>query len=293
MDVTITVEAYPNRPFRGRVLKVEPQATVNQNVTMFPVLVRIANDGDLLKPGMNAEVEVHIGERRGVISVANSALRTDQDVASAAQVLGLATDAVFQEIADARRLAAEQQGGEASMGNRSAPDGSTRETITGMGGREIPLPEGVSREQAQAVFAKVRSGGFESLSAEDRALLQKLRPSGGGGLGARSGQRSASPSAALFGGNYIVFAMREGKPVPVPVRTGLTDLDYSEVVSGLQEGDSVLVLPSASLIASPQEMQDRMNRMGRGGIPGVQRQTTNSSSTARPSGPPGGGPPGR
>jgi HlyD family secretion protein len=289
MDVTITVEAYPNRPFRGRVLKVEPQATVNQNVTMFPVLVRIANQDDLLKPGMNAEVEVHIGERRGVLSVANSALRTDQDVGSAAQVLGLAPDAVFQEIADARRLASEQQGGEASMGNRSAPDSAGRQTITGPGGREIALPEGVTREQVQGIWARMRSGGgFEGLSAEDRAILQRMRPSGGGGLGGRNGQRSASPSAALFGGNYIVFALREGKPVPVPVRTGLTDLDYSEVMSGLTEGDSVLVLPSASLIASQQEMQARMNRMG-GGIPGIQRQSNGSSSgaVARPTGPPG------
>src|SRR6266498_3788818 len=40
---TITVDAYPNRPFEGTVLKVEPQATVQQNVTMFNVLVRIPN----------------------------------------------------------------------------------------------------------------------------------------------------------------------------------------------------------------------------------------------------------
>ena len=43
LDVTITVDAYPNRPFAGQVLKIEPQATEAQNVTMFPVLVRIPN----------------------------------------------------------------------------------------------------------------------------------------------------------------------------------------------------------------------------------------------------------
>src|SRR5258706_15748922 len=36
---TITVDAYPNRPFEGTVLKVEPQATVQQNVTMFNGLI--------------------------------------------------------------------------------------------------------------------------------------------------------------------------------------------------------------------------------------------------------------
>jgi hypothetical protein len=58
------------------------------------------------------------------------------------------------------------------------------------------------------------------------------------------------------------------------VRTGLTDLDYSEVVSGLSESDSVLVLPSASLVQSQQEMQERTNRMtgGGGAVPGMRQQ---------------------
>jgi hypothetical protein len=56
----------------------------------------------------------------------------------------------------------------------------------------------------------------------------------------------------------------------VPIRTGLTDLDYSEVVSGLTAQDTVLVLPSASLIASQQEFQERVERRA-GGIPGVSR----------------------
>ena len=63
LDVTITVDAYPNQPFSGQVLKIEPQALEQQNVTMFPVLVRIANDRGVLRPGMNSEVEIHIGER--------------------------------------------------------------------------------------------------------------------------------------------------------------------------------------------------------------------------------------
>ena len=87
LDVTIVVDAYKNLPFGGRVLKIEPQSTVAQNVTMFPVLVRIPNDEALLKPGMNVEVEFHVGAREGVIAVPNAALRTDQDVESAAQVL--------------------------------------------------------------------------------------------------------------------------------------------------------------------------------------------------------------
>ena len=51
--------------------------------------------------------------------------------------------------------------------------------------------------------------------------------------------------------------MRNGEPTPVPIRTGLTDLDYSEVVRGLVAADTVLIMPSASLIAQQQEFQER------------------------------------
>src|SRR5207302_1184995 len=101
MPVTITVDAYPNRRFDGRVLKIEPQAQVNQNVTMFPVDVNILNPDHLLKPGMNTEVEIHIGQRQGVLAVPNAALRTPRDVGSAAKVLGLDSATVQRELAAA------------------------------------------------------------------------------------------------------------------------------------------------------------------------------------------------
>jgi RND family efflux transporter MFP subunit len=96
---TVTVDAYPNRPFEGTVLKIEPQAITEQNVTMFPVQVRIDNRAGLLRPGMNAEVEIHVGEREDVLAVPNAALRTQRDAGSAAQVLGLSPETVQQELA--------------------------------------------------------------------------------------------------------------------------------------------------------------------------------------------------
>ena len=271
MDVTITVEAYPNRPFQGKVLKIEPQALVQQNVTMFPVLARIANANDLLKPGMNADVEVHIGERRGAIAVPNGALRTDRDVASAAGVLGLDPEAVTQEIAQARQRAQEQQANAAGGGQPAgATNGGTQVHTVNVMGRDVPLPEGVTAEQVQAIFAKMQSGGGpQALSTEERALLQKLRGSGGGRGGERPGGNTSNTDN-MFGGNYIVFVLRDGAPTPLPVRTGLTDLDYSEVMGGLAVGDTVLTLPSSGLIAQQQEMQARIQSRA-GGIPGMPR----------------------
>lgn len=289
MSVTITVEAYPNRPFQGEVLKIEPQATVQQNVTMFPVLVRIPNQQNLLKPGMNAEVEVHVGNRQGVLAVPNAALRTQRDVGSAAMVLGMSNETVQEQLAQARQAQQPAQEGQASMGgsvrDTAAAAASKGGTVEFMG-RQITLPEGVKAADVQKVMEKMRSGGgFSTLTAEDRALLQKLRPQGGnggrGGFGGQRGSGGNSGSDVLFGGSYIVFVMRHGQPTAVPIRTGLTDLDYSEVVSGLAAEDTVLVLPSASLVANQQEWQDRAQRMGGGGIPGVQQQQQPSGGGRR------------
>src|SRR5690606_26881793 len=67
----VTVEAYRGRAFRGEVHKIEPMAVVEQNVTTFPVLVRLANPEDLLRPGMHAEVSVQVASRPGAVVVPN------------------------------------------------------------------------------------------------------------------------------------------------------------------------------------------------------------------------------
>ncbi|MFT3839036.1 MAG: efflux RND transporter periplasmic adaptor subunit [Myxococcaceae bacterium] len=87
--VTVTVQAYPSQKFEGQVLKIEPEAVVEQNVTLFPVLVRLANPDGLLKPGMNAEVSVKVTQRRDATVVPSSAVVTAKDAGAAAAVLGL------------------------------------------------------------------------------------------------------------------------------------------------------------------------------------------------------------
>jgi HlyD family secretion protein len=89
MAARVIVAAYPNQPFSGEVVKIEPQAILEQNVTMFAVLVSIQNPHGLLKPGMNAEVEVSVARREDVLTVPVMALRTGRDVATTAQLLDI------------------------------------------------------------------------------------------------------------------------------------------------------------------------------------------------------------
>ncbi len=141
-----------------------------------------------------------------------------------------------------------------------------RNTMTTPDGRTIELPPGVTEAQVRSAFQK-RMSGQELTPAEQnamaamRAAFQRMG-GGGGGQGFRRNQGEPS--------SYIVFTLKNGKPTPVQIRTGLTDLDYVEVLGGLTEQDTVLVLPSASLINSQRDMQQRMRSVG--GLPGVQQQ---------------------
>jgi len=97
-------------------------------------------------------------------------------------------------------------------------------------------------------------------------LLTQIRSQVSGGGGGRRNNASGG------GASYIVFVLRGGAPVPVAIRTGLTDQDYIEVTSGLTEHDTVLVLPSASLVQSQQQFRQRFQNVTGGGLPGVRQQ---------------------
>lgn len=222
LDATVTVDAFPNRLFKGTVLKIEPSAQIQQNVTMFPVRIRVDNSERLVQTGMNCEVEIHVGERHDVLAIPFAALRTQKDVGSAAQVLGLSPADVQASLAQTAAAAA-----------------------------------------AAAAAADERSGA---------------RPVP---LAARGGGSPATDKR--FGGDYIVFVLRNGKPMAVRVRTGITNLDQVEIVSGLNAADTVLVLPTAGLVQQQAQMQQRIQSMTGGGLPGVrQKQPGAAPATKSP-----------
>jgi HlyD family secretion protein len=279
LRASITVDAYPNHQFDGTVLKIEPQATIVQNVTMFPVLVRIDNREGLLRPGMNTEVEIHVGRRDSVLAIPNAALRTQRDVGSAAQVLGLSMSYVQAQLAKGSASGGEQPQTTASQGGGGTnPKGGN--TLTLPDGRSVVLPAGVTEEQVKAIFQKRMSG--QEPTAEERALLRRVFA----GMGGSQSGGSRNQPDTRFGGRYIVFARRGGTIVALNIKTGLTDLDYTEVVSGLNPEDSVLVLPSASLVQSQQEFKERVTRVTGTGLPGLQSPQQGTSkaptTTTRP-----------
>jgi len=165
------VDAYPREMFVGKVLKVEPQAITVQNVTTFPVLVRIVNDRGLLLPGMNVEVEIRTAQKQGVPAVPVEALRTQRDYMVAAGAMGLGPE-------DARQL-------------------------------------------------------LEEASAHIEDPRERARSS-------------------------VAFLLEDGRPRPVPVSVGISNWDFTEVLSGLALGDSVALTLSSGLLMQQERWQSRM-----------------------------------
>lgn len=74
-EVDITVEAYPDEPFTGKVTKISPQSVTDQNVTTIPVTVEIDLPDKRLKPGMNVTCDFVVDRRRDVLMVPNEAVK--------------------------------------------------------------------------------------------------------------------------------------------------------------------------------------------------------------------------
>ena len=88
LSVVSKVEAFPEERFLGAVMKIEPQAVVQQSVTTFPVLSRIDNSAGKLLPGMNADVSIVVHRKPGVLTIQNEAVRTPSDAVEVAAMLG-------------------------------------------------------------------------------------------------------------------------------------------------------------------------------------------------------------
>src|SRR5207247_10676071 len=107
-------------------------------------------------------------------------------------------------------------------------------TFTAPSGRPITPPPGVTAEQVRAAFQKRMSG--QTLTPAEQAMLQQMRSQfqragggeGGGGNGGGGG-RGGRGARGELGSHLIVFALRHGPPVPVPIRTGRPGPDSTEV----------------------------------------------------------------
>jgi len=83
--VQFTVDAFPDRVFTARVKQVRLNATTQQNVVTYDVVVAVDNPDQILMPGMTAYVNVQVARSVQAVAVPNAALRfrpADAEIAS-------------------------------------------------------------------------------------------------------------------------------------------------------------------------------------------------------------------
>ena len=64
---TVVADAYPELKFRGKIVRIAPEAKIEQNVTLFDVVVEVENTDGKLKSGMNTSIEITIIEKKDVL----------------------------------------------------------------------------------------------------------------------------------------------------------------------------------------------------------------------------------
>jgi HlyD family secretion protein len=288
LETSVQVEAYPGQIFPGIVEKMEPQAVNQQNVTMFPVIVRLDNRAGLLLPGMNAEVETLLVERPNVLVVPNNAVVQPTEAAPAAAVLGMNPEFEFEltiygQMAREAGLGSVQglrgaRGGRAGAAN-AAPGSPSSSTDSAAAGPGAPRAEGGTDRRAMMtdLRAKVESGEIsqDSLNAVVASFRDRMAAAGqadaGGLAGAGLVQESNPALSGLMNTSSaarpaVAFVMAADSTLEIrPVLMGVNDWDNTEILAGLQEGEMVALIGVAQLMAEQEEMRNRMS--GRGMMP--------------------------
>ncbi|MSR22990.1 MAG: efflux RND transporter periplasmic adaptor subunit [Gemmatimonadetes bacterium] len=267
MTATVHVDAFPDRTFQGEVEKIEAQATVQQGVVNFPVIVTLDNAEGLLKPGMSANVTIMIAERANALALPNESIVAYTEMLAAAQVLGVPDDRLladqsgFQELQ--RQLAAggaEAAGalaaGRGRAGGAAAVDAMNLEQLR----QQMAASQGAAYQaEIQALMRQVGGGG---------GVAFRGGGGGGGGGGNRGGgnrrgggttNRSTLPDQARPGVVFIQDA--SGGFTARAVLVGVTDWSSSEIMAGIEDGEIVALLGGVS-------QQAQQSTLGRGGFPG-------------------------
>jgi HlyD family secretion protein len=322
MPVTVTIDAFPGRQFSGTVKRVQPQAVIQNSVTMFPVLVSLPNTDLALLPGMNGEVSIITEDRTNVIAVPNDAVRSMKDAPGIGAELGVSEDTMNAVLnrrggggfgggrrggrggaggAGGARGGAAGSTGTAGGGAGSATAGQGTGGGGNFGGQSITVDSAACRvvmgklnkanatAMLDSMRAKMRAAGtFDTAAArtQTQAIFQKA------GVAAdtarvcmRQARMGAGGAAVAIGAPVVAFVKTATGWSPRLVRLGVSDFDYTEVISGLNVGDQVGLLSTVALQASRDQSSARARSIVGGGLPGG----SSSKTPARGGGGGGGG----
>jgi len=286
------IEESAETPFAGKVSKVAMEGTSSNGVTTYPVTITVDDSAaGKLKTGMNIDAEIMINDKSDVLMVPVEAV-TKMGDRSFVYVVG--TDSA----ADQSGLNSQSSSGSAvgsggtagASGEAAAPGGFNRpgrnsagNSATGAGNGSVSgagmtggRPQGAQAQDSQTQSSQTQ--GTQAQDAQDQSVM-----SGSGTQNGTSSQNtdvnkqqenSSSTNTAKSGINGVAQRTKADSyyagATLVMVETGISNDTYIEIVSGLTEGQEI-VLPKTSTstgTSSNSFSGKRDNIMGAGGIQG-------------------------
>lgn len=246
MAVRFTVDAFPEREFEGRVSQVRQQGVAESGVVSYTVVVEADNPGRQLLPGMTANAEIVLEQREDVLRIPNTALRfrpADEDLAAQGQALmaGGGARARGGESGATQTRGERPQGGQ-GQGGRGRGVAQLTEALelneqqqaqarTAFEAATASMPRGQGGGDRRAQMRRARDQVIAQLeptfTARQRELLTQMRASGGPRQEVRQ--------------QAVVWVLRNNRPAPVLIETGVADNGFTLVHSGLEPGDEVIV----------------------------------------------------
>lgn len=245
--VQFTVDAFPGRPFRGRVQQVRFAPTTNQNVVTYTTVVAVDNKDLKLRPGMTANARFITAERKGVLTIPNAAVRFRPG--AGVVVKGETNSPASKAPAPVALIEAGPFAGLPVM--------------PWMSGGQGRRPTDAERAAYAATLTPEQKERYEKAMSEMRARFAQGGGPAGTGIGSGSGGRPGggerrAPEADIPKSATVYLLEKEPLPNggerivlnPVKVKLGIGDITSIEVLEGLKEGDVVVIGTVASAAAS-------------------------------------------
>ena len=85
--VDVSLDAFPGEVFEGKVIRIDPRTTIEQNVVYVHVLVELNEVDERLKPGMSATCDFLVDRKENVLAVPNEAIKEDEEGKTYVEVL--------------------------------------------------------------------------------------------------------------------------------------------------------------------------------------------------------------
>lgn len=221
-EATFTVDAYPDRTFRGSVSEIRNAPITIQNVVTYDVIIQVENRDLKLKPGMTANVSIYIAHKEGVLKIPNAVLRFRPEFAKQEEPVEKRSEGA----GPVGRMLVERLAKELSL----SPDQQTKVEMV----LKTSRPEFQEiREKAKPEEARARIQGLIRqkidgiLTDEQKRKLKEL---------------SQSSQVEQRKPGRVWVLSQEKKPVPISIVLGISDGTFSEVVAGdLRDGMEVII----------------------------------------------------